>query len=786
MRTLRIKLRRDARRQRAQFGAVLVTIFLGVTLFGASYDAYRNLDASYNEAFARYHFANLTISGANAGKLRADVSRTPGVEAVSARVQYDLPLEIGSSKLLGRVIGMPSGDQPSVNQLEVEQGSYLPAGNPDAVVAEEHLADHFKLRPGKRVAVHGAHGSQTLTIAGVAASPEYYWPAQSRQELAPSPADFGVLFVPEPTAERLAGTSSPNQLAVYYAGGREDSALDGRLTKLAEDSGATVLTRADQPSNSALQEDVSGFAQLSFMFPLLFLTAAALAAAILLNRMVTSQRSIIGMLRATGYSRRQITSHYIYFGVVAGLVGATAGAIVGVLLAGAITQLYTNELSIPVSVSQFTPLTPALGIAFGLVTGFLAAAAPARAASRIPPAEAMRPASPTGSHRRSLAERLLPPLKRLPARWKMTLRGIARNRRRTLSTIFGVVLALTLILVSWGMIDTTQILTARQFDQIQRQDAQLYFDGPASQTQLERVRRVEGVAQVEPALQVPISIGGPKGSYQTSLIGFEPETQMHTFEAPSGNRLQLPSTGLLAGDALRGKIGVSGGSRVRLTLPDRSAPLAAPIEGFVSEPLGTYVYASIPAIKTLAGARSATPNSAMVRYAAGADTARLKRELTALPGVSAFVDSNALRDTVNSYLGLFYAFVGIMLVFGAAMAFALLFNSMSTNIAERSTEIATLRAAGLDRRSLSRMITAENIVVTLLGIVPGLVVGYEVASLFMSSFSSDQFNFDLQMRTSTLVFSALAILIVALLSERPGLRAVGRIDIASVVRERSL
>ena len=126
-----------------------------------------------------------------------------------------------------------------------------------------------------------------------------------------------------------------------------------------------------------------------------------------------------------------------------------------------------------------------------------------------------------------------------------------------------------------------------------------------------------------------------------------------------------------------------------------------------------------------------------------------------------------------------------MLIFGGAMAFALLFNAMTSNIAERVVEVATLRAAGAPHRTLARMITSENVLMTLLGIGPGLLVGYELARLFMAQFNNDQFDFSLQIRPSTFIFAALAILIVALLSQLPGLRAVRRLDVAEVVRERA-
>ncbi|MBK5230457.1 MAG: ABC transporter permease, partial [Thermoleophilia bacterium] len=368
----------------------------------------------------------------------------------------------------------------------------------------------------------------------------------------------------------------------------------------------------------------------------------------------------------------------------------------------------------------------------------------------------------------------------------MTLRGIGRNRRRTAFTMLGVVLALTLILVSWGMIDTTQILTSRQFDDIQRQDAQLYTNGPVSPTLTRQVEQTPGVVAVEPELQVPVTVSGPTGRYQTALVGLRQNTRMHAFIEPGGGRTTLSSTGVIAGQSLGGQIGAKRGGSVRIAASRGDAAFVAPVNAFVSEPLGTYVYASLDSLRAIAGADTAAGNSLLVRYRSGANRRQLQDRLSALSGVAAFEDSKTLQTSLNKYLGLFYAFVGIMLVFGSAMAFALMFNAMSSNIAERSTEVATLRAAGLDRRTLSRMITAENFLVTLAGIGPGLVVGYVVASYFMGSFSNDQFSFDLRMRGSTLVLSALAILLVSLLSQWPGLRAIARLDIARVVRERSL
>jgi putative ABC transport system permease protein len=225
---------------------------------------------------------------------------------------------------------------------------------------------------------------------------------------------------------------------------------------------------------------------------------------------------------------------------------------------------------------------------------------------------------------------------------------------------------------------------------------------------------------------------------------------------------------------------------VRVDAPNAGLSFAARVRRFVNEPLGTYAYASLDLVRTVAPRRTGIINTALVRYLPGSDRKAMRAELAALPGVSAVSDSRALLDSFNKLLGFFYAIVAIMLICGAALAFALLYITITTNTAERTTELATLRAAGAPHRTLARMITAENAVTISLAIPPGLIAGYLTARAFMASFNSDAYSFDLQMRPSTLVLSALAILLVALLSQRPSLRAIERLDVAQVVRERSL
>jgi putative ABC transport system permease protein len=790
---LDVKRRRDFRQRRWQFVAVAVTITLGVLMFAASYDAYLNLESSYQGTYDRLGFADMTVTGAEDGFVtRAE--RIPGVAAVEGRRQVDLPFRVGAEVLSGRAIGMPAGTQPHINQIDVVDGVYLDPSRPSGIVVESHFAADHDLAPGSSVEIFTGSDWTAAEVVGIGVSAEYLWPAKSRQEVFVAPGSFGVAFVAEDFLTPLPANVAASQTLLVYTPDADRADTDAAVSAAAHDAGAAdVLTQANQPSNAALQLDVDGFQQLAIAFPALFLVAAGMAAFILLTRLVLSQRPQIGALRASGVSRKLLTRHYLSYGILLGVIGALIGVVLGVLAGFALSGAYTRELGIPDTVRELHWVTPVVGLLFGFLTGFLAAYLPARAAFRMSPAEAMRGDVSVEDGRMSLFERLIPPLRRAPVRWRLVLRGVGRDKRRSLSTVIGVMLALVLILASWGMIDTVGVLIDRQFNHVVLEDASAVLTVPIGVDQVHTIAAVPGVVRAEDVATLDVSIRANGDTYATQLQAFRPDTQLHGFISESGT---LPAGGAVGGVALRDLLGISEGDRVELSFPTLGTSITTTLAEFVDEPMGTAVYVERAELeRLLAAAVPSVPAEVLAdpiistvgtRVDASADREAVIAELEQLGDVAAVIDQRALYDLAQSLLGFFYIFVGMMLVFGGLMAFALIFNMISVNVAERSTEYATMRANGMPRRRIAALIMGENMLLTLIGIIPGLLVGYLVAAQFMSYYSSDMFQFTLEMRWSTLVLSALFMLAVAAISLWPGIRSVDRIDVASVVRERAI
>lgn len=371
----------------------------------------------------------------------------------------------------------------------------------------------------------------------------------------------------------------------------------------------------------------------------------------------------------------------------------------------------------------------------------------------------------------------------------MTLRGIGRNKRRSGALVLGVILALTLILAAWGMIDTMLLAIDRQFNEVAIEDATVVFSVPVGDAEVAAIAEVQGVATAEPVISVQAVVSRGAEDYTTVLEAYERGTAVHGF--PDGP----PTDGVLVGRYLEDLLGVAVGDPITIELPQVEATFSADIEGFVDE-LATMVYmereafgdAVVAANPEVHADTLALPTFTTVKsvFEASATTSRVIRDIEEVDGVAAVADATEIRELIEEFQAFFYVFVGLMLVFGGALAFALIFNIVSVNVAERAGEFASMRANGLTHRRVASMITGEVFLLTTIGILPGLVVGYLAAVAFMNSFSSDQFPITAEMRAATFVGAAVAMFVVAGLSLIPAIRSVKRINVGEIVRERAL
>ena len=774
------KLVRDLLRAKASFGAAILVVLLGVTLFGASYASYKNLLRSYLYSYDVLHFADFvsTIAGADDG-LPDRVAGLPGAARVETRLVGDLSAVSPDGEISGvvaRVISVPAPEHPAVNDVTVYAGEYLD-GTPGEVLLESSFAEYHDIVAGDTLQVVSAGVVVDLRVRGLVRTAEYMLPAKSKQDVMPQPKIFAILYADYATTAGLLQEAEPyNQVAVELAAGAD---METVVAALRERVGPGVIAgtvgQEDQPSNAALKLDLEGLREMARAFPMLFFAAAAITLVILLGRMVRAQTPLVGLMRAVGYGPRAVLWHYTGFGLVIGVAGALIGSVAGFLLGGLVTGAYTGFVNVP-----FVKIEPEwTGVVGGTVGAIVVCATagllPAWRASRIRPADAMRGDAGTAAGWSV----------RIGASWpaapRIAVRNILRNRMRSLWTALGIAMAAILVVISVAFLDTTNHMIDWEFEVAMPHDAQVTFSGPVGTEIVDEVRALPGVARVEPVVQLPVELVTVGERYATLLVGLPEDGQLWNLFDGQENRIAL-GEGLLVADALRVRLGVEVGDEIEVATPGYVARL--PIAGFVQQMMGSNAYLALPALQERVGIGDLV-TGLLVRSEAGQER-QVAKALERLPETAFVSTTDGFREMIDELMRLFYGFVGMMILFAVLLAFVVVFNTVTVSVMERRRELATMRMIGAGMGRVAAIVTIENLGIAIVGTAGGIAAGMAMASPAVQLFNSDSFSFGKAVVAPvTLAALTVGLLVVVLVSALPGIRYVSRMELADVARERA-
>ncbi len=188
-----------------------------------------------------------------------------------------------------------------------------------------------------------------------------------------------------------------------------------------------------------------------------------------------------------------------------------------------------------------------------------------------------------------------------------------------------------------------------------------------------------------------------------------------------------PSEALAAGDLVLSastarKLGVAPGERVEVDSPLVDDPVTLRVGALSDEMLGQPAYVSLDAASRLTGS-PVTSYNALYIDADPARANRIREDIYDLPGAASVQVKAAYVDQLKKWLELFDFFGVVLLGFGAALAFVVVFTTFTANVTERTREIATMRTIGEDNLRLTVMITLENLAIAVAAMPLGSLAG---------------------------------------------------------------
>jgi putative ABC transport system permease protein len=809
-----LKLFRDIWKGKIQYGAVALIIFLGVSVFICLFEAYLNLNMSYNSFYDRLNMADywISVDGISRNAVK-DMNEISGVEAYG-RIVEDLFIDMGSEsgeKVSGRVISLPENEMPAVNMLDIEAGNYFSQSSGREILVERHFADYYNLKPGNWLTLEHEEIKASYYIRGIVMSPEHIWVVKNAQEPMVTPRTFGVIFMPLRSAEKIFDMEGiVNEVTLSIAPNMDKDKIMTQVRTILERNYIKRMTSKDDPvelrnrridiiqgirtaymterKNLAvvqiLRQDLESFATLAFLFPLLFLTMASLTIYVLLNRLVESQRIQIGLMRAMGYSEGTVMLHYLGFALIVGSLGSLTGVVAGHLMANGYTEMYVEQLNIPIIVTDLHWGAVLGGMAAGLLVPILAGLLPAWATTRIRPAEAMRPPAPSLGNR-YIMKFLTFVLRPFPYFIKMPIRNIFRNFRRSLFMASGIASAIIMVLVAMSFVDAVDQMLSRQYDIVQKYDAMIHLQGESAASNVSLISHLEGVTAAEAVLDIPYRIRFQDKKIDTGIQGIPEKSTMLNLITQEGVKIDVTSDGILLPSSYKDKLGAKVGDIVRLEpLTGTIGETDKRVAGYVWSYIGGRTYMPLREVQKLQRDFGAA-TSIMVKFDGPPDEYLIKR-IYNIPQVASMELIADTRKAMDEQMGFFWVMISIMLLMGTALGGAIIFNGVMVNVTQRTREMATMRAVGLGDSMLSFMISLENILVAGIGIAIGIPLGTYISNFFFESMSTsaeDIISFTLEILPRSYVIAAVAAVVIMLLSQIPAIYQISHQNLATVTKE---
>jgi len=761
MATLDRKLVRDVIHLRGQVVAITLVVACGVASFVAMRSTYNALLASQQSYYESYRFAEVFAQLKRApDSIAKRISEIPGVGQAEFRVVADVTLDVPGldEPAKGRIISIPEQQRPMLNDLYLREGRYFEAGRREEVLVSGAFATANNLKPGDTLSAVINGKWQKLQIVGVALSPEYVYEIRSG-EMFPDNRRSGVLWMSrEALGPAFNMKGAFNDVALILAPGAVEADVIQRLDDLlASYGGLGAYNRADQVSNHFLSNEIAELQVTGTFIPAIFLAVTAFLIHLVLSRMVATQRQEIAVLKAFGYGNYSIGFHYLKFAFVVVLGGVALGIGVGWYFGLKITALYMEFFRFPVLRYQpgVTVIISAVLISLGSAS--IGALAAVRRAVSLPPAEAMRP-EPPARFRSGFIERL-GCHRLLPTSVRIILRNLERRPGKAVVSIFGIALAVGLLVVGFFLyLDTIGRIIEVQFYEVQREDVAVAFHEPRPSSVKYDLAHLPGVIRVEPYRAVPARLRFAHRTHRTALLGLEGAADLRRIVTKDSQSVTLPPDGLLLTTQLAKILGVKPGQSLTVEVLEGARPVREiAVMGTVDELVGLSAYMDRRALNRLL--REGQTSSGAFLMVESKRIPELYAELKQTPAVSAVsIPAVALASFNETIAKTINVSTVILIGFAVIIAFGMVYNGARIALSERGHELASLRVLGFTRGEIGFMLLGEQAILTSIAIPVGFALGYAIAGLITVVIDTELIRFPLfiSAKTYTLAFLVVA------------------------------
>ncbi|WP_415952578.1 ABC transporter permease [Streptomyces sp. KLOTTS4A1] len=592
-----------------------------------------------------------------------------------------------------------------------------------------------------------------------------------------------VAFDNATAQQQFAAPGEYDRILVTAAPGTGQAELrDALAASVPKTADLDTADRLIADEEKAIDEGTAGIKTFMLVFAGIALFVGIFIIANTFTMLVAQRSREIALMRAVGASRRQVTRSVLVEAFFVGLVAAVVGLAAGIGIGVGLRAFLGTNVGLPDGPTVIAPATVISAFAVGIVVTMLSAYLPGRRAAKIPPVAAMNAlhATPTAKglvvrntigaafsglgiaavlYGRTMAASdaklpmglgaallvigvfiltpllsrpviglAAPLLKAFGVSGKLSRQNAVRNPRRTAATASALMIGLTLLTGITVIAGTLQKSIDKMATEALRTDyvVSMANGAPLSPEVEKTLAKTDGVTATSPLRQSPAKVFTTDGgSRADQLFGVNGSTisELVQLDFEAGGWNQLTGDSAVVDTETAEAYGWKHGQSIEAVYEDGERGKLKIVGVYEGNEMikGLMVDTSVltPHVKT------PSDSQIMLKTSDGASAATKDKLVKALgqnPAIS--VDD---KEDISKAIGGMFTMVLNMLYGLLAMAVLVavigVINTLAMSVFERRQEIGMLRAIGLDRSGIKRMVRLESVVISLFGGVLGITLG---------------------------------------------------------------
>ena len=696
------KMLRDIKVNKTQFIAIFLMAFLGIFAYCGIYGEYYGLEQTSDQFYADTNLAdgwiyNTDFDDASVDKVNGFADQSDRQYVIQSTADIDNKPDITLHFV----------EKGTVSRFYVTEGVDFNPEDASGVWLDKRFADARDFTVGDKIAFEFDGHKLKKEIKGIGYSPEYIYES-SPSSLTPDFSQIGFAYL---SAKAFPEDMEYNRLLVKY--NQSDSDFKDKLDKAIDYLSFTE--REDQISVAKFSDEMAQHKMMGDVFPIVFILVTFLTLLTTMTRIVSHQRTQIGILKAVGFRDNTIIRHFLSYAFWPVLAGAVLGLITGPMI---IPQMFYPTMARSYSMPSWHPgfdMSFVFIAALLVISSVIVTYISCRRISKENPANTLRPKAPNVSSRSLIEKSKIWNHLSFNIRWNW--RDARRNKFRAFMAIVGVMACVGLLIAAFGMNDSMKELKTWEYDNISHYESKLLLSEEANPMEVYYIlNETNGSFIMQQSIEIKAN-----DKEDTVLLLVSNNTDLISYTDSNKDSIDIDEGDVSISAKLAETFNLSKGDKIRWHIVGSDEWVSSKIGQIHAEPVSQGLIMSPDTLEVQG--LNFTPTNILTKEKFG-------ERFDSIKSVTSIDKMKKSWDTVTKAVMMM---VYVVTVVAVALAVLVLYNLGILSFTEMEREIATLKVLGFRTNLLRKLLLTQNLIFTAIGFVLGIPLGFYFMTLMMDA-----------------------------------------------------